>query len=115
MCYCEDCEKKFHEDDLIATDAPYGTMKKPCHIVPMYVRDAATGTGSMRDIIMPGIYEYRTTAQRTKDYMGHSKPEYGDPIDFNGVPPISTGNFGDATAAPEGAGRLHCVTFSSLL
>ena len=61
-------------------------MKKPCHIVPMYVRDAATNTGSMRDIIMPGIYEYRTTAQRTKDYMGHSKPEYGDPIDFKGVP-----------------------------
>ena len=26
MRYCDDCEKKFHEDDLTATDAPLGTI-----------------------------------------------------------------------------------------
>lgn len=54
-------------------------LKKPCHIVPMEVG------GVWRDVVMPGIYEYRTTANRTGQYMGHSKPEYGDVIDFHGV------------------------------
>ncbi|MDP2322528.1 MAG: phage recombination protein Bet [Gammaproteobacteria bacterium] len=60
-------------------------MKKPCHIVPMYVKDAKTGQGSMRDVIMAGIYEYRTTAQRTGQYMGRSKFEYGPDVEFGGV------------------------------
>ncbi len=54
-------------------------LKKPCHIVPMYV------DGQWRDVILPGIYEYRTTAQRTGEYMGHSKPEYGPEIEFLGI------------------------------
>lgn len=59
-------------------------MKKPCHIVPMWVKDA-NGDGQMRDVVMPGIYEYRTTANRTGQYMGHSKPEYGPEIEHLGT------------------------------
>jgi phage recombination protein Bet len=55
-------------------------LKKPCHIVPMYAN------GSSRDVVMPGIYEYRTTAARTGEYMGHSRPEYGPVVDYKGVP-----------------------------
>lgn len=54
-------------------------LKKPCHIVPMDVN------GVWRDVVMPGIYELRTTAMRTGQYMGHSKPEYGPEIDCKGV------------------------------
>src|SRR6266542_2496358 len=36
-------------------------MKKPCHIVPMDVKDAQ-GNWTKRDVVMPGIYEYRITA-----------------------------------------------------
>lgn len=60
-------------------------LKKPCHIVPMQVKDAKTGDKMWRDVVMPGIYEYRTTATRTGLYMGHSKPEYGDLIEHMGV------------------------------
>lgn len=51
-------------------------LKKPCHIVPMRVK-TSTGDWAWRDVVMPGIYEYRTTATRTGQYLGHSKPEYG--------------------------------------
>lgn len=64
-------------------------LKKPCHIVPMKVKDQKTGKEEWRDVVMPGIYELRTTAQRTGEYLGHSRPEYGETIDFKG------------TAAPE--------------
>lgn len=60
-------------------------LKKPCHIVPMNVRDARTDKYSYRDVIMPGIYEYRTTAHRTGEYLGHSIPEYGPVEDYKGV------------------------------
>jgi phage recombination protein Bet len=60
-------------------------LKKPCHIVPMRVKDAKSGDYVWRDVVMPGIYEYRTTATRTGLYMGHSKPEYGPPIEFLGA------------------------------
>ncbi len=60
-------------------------LKKPCHIVPMQVRDARSGDYIWRDVVMPGIYEYRTTATRTGLYMGHSKPEYGPEIEHLGV------------------------------
>lgn len=60
-------------------------MKKPCHIVPMKVKDAKSGDYVWRDVILPGIYEYRTTAARTGLYLGHSKPEYGPVVDFLGV------------------------------
>ena len=60
-------------------------LKKPCHIVPMQVKDAKTGAYDWRDVVMPGIYELRTTAQRTGVYLGHSQPEYGPVIEFAGV------------------------------
>lgn len=62
-------------------------LKKPCHIVPMKVKDARTGVEEWRDVVMPGIYEYRTTAMRTGLYLGHSSPEYGPEFDFRGLSP----------------------------
>lgn len=60
-------------------------LKKPCHIVPMQVKDSQSGEYVWRDVVMPGIYEYRTTANRTGLYLGHSIPAYGPEIDFMGV------------------------------
>jgi phage recombination protein Bet len=60
-------------------------LKKPCHIVPMSVKDAKTGQRGWRDVVMPGIYEYRITAMRTGLYLGHSRPEYGDEIEVAGT------------------------------
>lgn len=60
-------------------------LKKPCHIVPMNVKDAKTNSYSYRDVVMPGIYEYRTTAHRTGEYLGHSVPEYGPIVEHKGV------------------------------
>lgn len=59
-------------------------MKKPCHIVPMEVK-VGQNQYEWRDVVMPGIYEHRTTAQRTGTYLGHSKPVYGPSIDLKGV------------------------------
>lgn len=60
-------------------------LKKPCHIVPMRVKDQLSGDYIWRDVVMPGIYEYRTTANRTGEYMGHTPPTYGDEIEAFGV------------------------------
>lgn len=60
-------------------------MKKPCHIVPMNVKDAKTGTYGWRDVILPGIYEYRITAHRTGLFMGRSTFEYGPIEPYLGV------------------------------
>jgi phage recombination protein Bet len=60
-------------------------MKKPCHIVPMEVKDAKTNTYAWRDVVMPGIYEYRITAHRTNQYLGHSEPEHGPLMEQLGV------------------------------
>jgi phage recombination protein Bet len=57
-------------------------LKKPCHIVPMRVRQGDDYV--WRDVVMPGIYEYRTTAARTGQYMGHSEPDYGEVKEFYG-------------------------------
>lgn len=58
-------------------------LKKPCHIVPMQVKVGRDY--EWRDVILPGIYELRTTAMRTGVYLGHSKPEYGPEIEYLGV------------------------------
>lgn len=58
-------------------------LKKPCHIVPMQVKVGRDY--EWRDVILPGIYELRTTAMRTGLYLGHSKPEYGPEIEYLGV------------------------------
>lgn len=60
-------------------------LKKPCHIVPMQVKDAKSGRYEWRDVVMPGIYEIRTTAQRTGEYLGHSRPTYGPLAEYLGV------------------------------
>lgn len=48
-------------------------MKKPVHIVPMYDSKAR----EMRDVVMPGIGQYRTDAARTGEFAGMSKPVFG--------------------------------------
>lgn len=53
-------------------------MKKPCHIVPMKVGN------EWRDVVFPGIYELRTTAQKTGDYMGQDEPEFGPDMEYLG-------------------------------
>lgn len=58
-------------------------MKKPCHIVPMYVR-GPDGKSTWRDVVFPGIYELRTTAQKTGDYMGQDKAVFGEDFDYMG-------------------------------
>ncbi len=58
-------------------------MKKPCHIVPMRVK--VNGEWQWRDVVMPGIYEYRITAQRTGLYLGHTEPDYGGDLECAGV------------------------------
>lgn len=60
-------------------------MKKPCHIVPMSVKDPETGRYEWRDVILPGIYELRTTAQKTGLYIGQAAPEFGETIEYQGV------------------------------
>lgn len=60
-------------------------MKKPVHIVPMYIEDKKTGQKGMRDVVMPGIYELRITAVRTGQFAGEDPPIFGDNIDYNGV------------------------------
>lgn len=60
-------------------------LKKPCHIVPMNVKDAKTGKYEWRDVILPGVYEYRITAHRTGLYIGRSHFEYGDTIQHLGA------------------------------
>lgn len=55
-------------------------MKKPCHIVPMYVKDSKTGKSEYRDIIMPSITEQRITAARTGEYAGQDAPVFGEMV-----------------------------------
>lgn len=70
-------------------------LKKPCHIVPMEVKNATTGRYEWRDVVLPGIYEYRITAQRTGEYLGHTKPNYGPTTVYRGV--LSVPEFCDFT------------------
>jgi phage recombination protein Bet len=65
-------------------------LKKPCHIVPMEVKTGKKDQNGWdltewRDIIMPGIYELRTTAMRTGQYAGCSDVEFGETVEFMGV------------------------------
>ena len=58
-------------------------MKKPCHIVPMNVKDSKTGNTEWRDIIMPSITEHRITASRSNSYAGIEAPVFGPMVDIN--------------------------------
>lgn len=60
-------------------------LKKPYHIVPMSVSTGKKGADGwdikeMRDVIMPGINDYRTDASRTGEHVGTSEPEFGPDI-----------------------------------
>ncbi|OTG65808.1 phage recombination protein Bet [Acinetobacter silvestris] len=57
-------------------------MKKPCHIVPMSVKDSKTGQSNWRDVIMPSITEHRITATRTNQYAGQDAPVFGPMVDI---------------------------------
>lgn len=57
-------------------------LKKPYHIVPMQVstgkkNDKGWVIKEWRDVIMPGINDYRTDASRTGQHAGTSEPEFG--------------------------------------
>jgi len=50
-------------------------MLKPVHIVPTSVK---VGNGwEMRDVLMPGIADYRIKAARSGEYLGKSEPVFG--------------------------------------
>lgn len=52
-------------------------MQKPVHIVPMW----DSKSGSMRDVVMPGVNLYRTQASRTGRFAGMSDPEFGPMVE----------------------------------
>ena len=54
-------------------------LKRPVHIIQVQV------AGGMREVVIPGIYELRTTAMRTGLYMGASRPEYGPTQKWSGI------------------------------
>lgn len=54
-------------------------MKRPVHIVPMNVKKAGTKDQyEWRDVIMPGIGDYRTDAARTGEYAGIGEAKFGE-------------------------------------
>lgn len=60
-------------------------LKKPYHIVPMQISTGRKdGNGwdikEWRDVIMPGINDYRTDAARTGRHAGTSEPEFGPDV-----------------------------------
>lgn len=60
-------------------------LKKPYHIVPMPVSTGKKSSDGwdikeMRDVIMPGINDYRTDASRTGEHIGTSEPEFGPDV-----------------------------------
>lgn len=55
-------------------------LQKPVHIVPMFIKDAETGKGEQRDVVMPGIGLYRIQAQRSGAYAGQTDPEFGEDV-----------------------------------
>jgi phage recombination protein Bet len=57
----------------------YDPMKKPVHIVPMSVK-VGQDKYEYRDVVMPGIAQYRTDAARTGLYAGKSEPEFGPDV-----------------------------------
>lgn len=60
-------------------------LKKPYHIVPMQVstgkkNEKGYDQKEWRDVIMPGINDYRTDAARTGQHAGTSEPEFGPDV-----------------------------------
>lgn len=54
-------------------------MLKPVHIVPTNVK-LPNGKYEWRDILMPGIADYRIKAARSGEYGGKSEPEFGPDV-----------------------------------
>lgn len=54
-------------------------MLKPVHIVPTSVK-LPNGRYEMRDVLMPGIADYRIKAARSGEYGGKSEPEFGPDV-----------------------------------
>ncbi|HZL95220.1 MAG TPA: phage recombination protein Bet, partial [Vicinamibacterales bacterium] len=83
-------------------------MKKPCHIVPISVK--VGDRYEWRDVVMPGIYELRTTAMRTGLYVGQEAPVYGDVREYS----VTTAKDSPKLQAPESVTikvrRLHRET-----
>lgn len=52
-------------------------LKKPVHVVSMYVESKSGGGGRMMELVMPGIAELRTTAARTGLYAGMDEVQFG--------------------------------------
>lgn len=52
-------------------------MKRPVHIVPMSVKKPGTDNYEWRDVLMPGIGDYRTDASRTGRYAGIDDAKFG--------------------------------------
>ena len=64
-------------------------LKKPVHIVPMSVQQKIKKSNGgfdtnkvWRDVIMPGIYEARITADRTGKYAGQDEPVFGEMVEI---------------------------------
>lgn len=55
-------------------------LMKPVHLVPMSVKDAATGKYETRDVVMPGVGLYRIQADRSGNYAGAQEPVFGPDI-----------------------------------
>jgi phage recombination protein Bet len=60
-------------------------LKRPVHLVPMSVKTGEKDAGGKdvyryRDVVMPGIGQYRTDADRSGLYAGMSEPEFGEDI-----------------------------------
>jgi phage recombination protein Bet len=60
-------------------------MLKPVHIVPTSVKNG--DRWETRDVLMPGIADYRIKAARSGEYLGKSEPIYGPvvPAELDGV------------------------------
>jgi len=63
-------------------------MQKPVHIVPMNVKTGRKDANNKdiyewRDVIMPGIGQYRTNAVNTKVHAGTTEPEFGEDVTEN--------------------------------
>lgn len=57
-------------------------MKKPVHLVPMRVKKVGGGRDDYewRDVVMPGIVDYRTDASRTGQHAGNDEAAFGPDV-----------------------------------
>lgn len=57
-------------------------MKKPVHLVPMSVKKVGGGRDDYewRDVVMPGIVDYRTDAARTGQHVGNDEALFGPDV-----------------------------------